>query len=62
MLSGSTTDEPTMRAISAQGAIYVGPRRDDNAPISGWLYLLMNDNWTWDDDKGSLLITVQVYP
>ena len=42
-------------------AFHVGSRRDDRAPITGFLYLMFNDTWSWGDNKGSIDVTVQLF-
>lgn len=54
-------DEGSARQIFAQEGFYCGSHRDDTAKLDGFIYLYMNDNWTWGDDKGSLYITIMIF-
>lgn len=50
--------DPTEAARIFAPAFAVGSKRDDSAPISGFLYLIFNDTWSWGDNKGSVDVSV----
>jgi hypothetical protein len=51
------TDEREMRAIFANG-FYIGAGINAISTQQGYLYLLMNDNWTYEDNNGAVTFSV----
>jgi hypothetical protein len=56
--AGTSAEEATMRQIFSTGGFVIGFARQDTALITGWLYLSINDSWSFADNLGSIPLEV----
>jgi hypothetical protein len=59
--AGASIDFVEQQYIFGRNVLPIGELYKATSPINGILYLIMNDTWSWDDNKGSIKIRVSLF-